>query len=55
MSNEAGKKPIYIQKIHEKIATNENAARADADRPLRQLQRAIILNKSKLWTIQRIN
>ncbi|KAG9086554.1 hypothetical protein FRC06_003028 [Ceratobasidium sp. 370] len=38
--------PAYIEQVHGKIATAENAARVDANPPLRQLQSAISEHKN---------
>ena len=51
-SNGADDEPAFIQQVHGKIATAENAARADDDPPLGQLQNAIAQHKHDLRTVQ---
>ncbi|KAG8745769.1 hypothetical protein FRC10_007030 [Ceratobasidium sp. 414] len=45
---DAGDEPAYIDQVHGKIATAENAARVDANPPLGQLQSAIAEHKSNI-------
>lgn len=51
-SSGADDEPAFIEQVHGKIATAENAARADADPPLAQLQNAIAQHKHDLRTVQ---
>ncbi|KAG8762383.1 hypothetical protein FRC12_009064 [Ceratobasidium sp. 428] len=48
ISSDVDGEPAYIQQVHGKIATAENAARVDASPPLGQLQSAIAEHKNDI-------
>ncbi|KAG8700865.1 hypothetical protein FRC09_005703, partial [Ceratobasidium sp. 395] len=48
ISSDIDGEPAYIQQVHGKIATAENAARVDANPPLGQLQSAIAEHKNDI-------